>query len=413
MLDLRQHYIDIHKYRDASQPEPAPVQPILPPPPIVTTTTQVVLQPSNNIEKPTSDIIDFNKFKEQLTAGFDFKCTRKKCKFKFLTMQQRDHHASCHTEDGSESPFACHDCGIHFKKWLQCCMHKWKVHQMDVGLLKCPLCNFRSQISVKVYRHLQTHGALKNYQCDLCDKRFVKLDQMRTHMQTHATNQEESRWYSPKTCKICQHLFANSKTLSKHIKQVHNKIKPFICKVCGYKAARKATITIHERQHTGERPLQCKVDDCDFRAADPSVLAKHMKKHDNNEQAKSYRCPSKDCNYTTIQTSALKNHIRVKHEDIFQQIQCDQCSFTSVNEKMLALHKLDHKSGLIKCEDSSEASMDKEIKARGTDKMNSIADVSSDCFLPLESTDSITHDPSVYTGGVTIPAHPEDAQFPN
>lgn len=240
--DLKKHYIDIHKYKDASQ------EPILLPPP------QVVLQPSNNIEKPTSDIIDFNKFKEQLTAGFDFKCTRKKCKFKFLTMEQRDHHASCHTENGAESPFACHACEIPFKKWLQCCMHKWKVHQMDVGLLKCPLCQFRSQISVKVYRHLQTHGALKNYQCDLCEKRFAKLDQLRTHMQTHATNQEESRWYSPKTCKICQHVFANSKTLSKHIKQVHNKIKPFICKVCGYKAARKATITIHGNYNNYNQP---------------------------------------------------------------------------------------------------------------------------------------------------------------
>lgn len=52
---------------------------------------------------------------------------------------------------------------------------------------------------------------------------------------------ETSRWYSQKTCEICTRKFSNSKTLSKHVKAVHNKIKPFICNVCGRKSARKST----------------------------------------------------------------------------------------------------------------------------------------------------------------------------
>lgn len=39
------------------------------------------------------------------------------------------------------------------------------------------------------------------------------------------------RWYTVKTCEICKQTFKNSKTLSKHIKVVHHKIKSFICKL--------------------------------------------------------------------------------------------------------------------------------------------------------------------------------------
>lgn len=40
-------------------------------------------------------------------------------------------------------------------------------------------------------------------------------------------------------------------------------------------------------------------------------------------------------------------------------------------------------------------------------------ELSTDCFLPVESTDSFPHDLALDTGGVTIPAHHSDeAQFP-
>lgn len=427
---LRQHYIVIHNYKSTT--DETPVKHNVPAAtPIVSTPLE---QPSGSSQVTDSQMdqtplksdlpnkpinLEFNAFKEKLTSDFVHKCTKKKCKLKFPTVEQRDQHSKCHTIPSSEYLFKCTECPLEsdgcFKKWIECCMHLWKSHQYDVGLLKCPLCNYRSQISVKVFRHLQTHSEMKEFECTQCEKPkfFAQEAQLKRHMEIHeapdADANKKVRWYSQKTCEICQHVFANSKTLSKHIKQVHNKIKPFICKVCGYKAARKATITIHERQHTGERPLSCKVENCGFRAADPSVLVKHMKKHDIGNT--NYQCPK--CDYTTIQAPALKNHIRAKHEDFYPQIKCDQCNFTSINEKTLNLHKLDHKSGLIEDSNHSEASSIDNKMHR--DKHNISNEISSDCFLPLESTDSITHD----TGGVTIPhtssaaAHSEDTQFPN
>lgn len=58
------------------------------------------------------------------------------------------------------------------------------------------------------------------------------------------TTPRKNKYYSEKTCEICERKFVNGKTLSKHIKTVHNKIKPFNCNVCGKKTARKASLIV-------------------------------------------------------------------------------------------------------------------------------------------------------------------------
>lgn len=51
-------------------------------------------------------------------------------------------------------------------------------------------------------------------------------------------------YYSEKVCSICRMVLKNSKTLSKHIKFVHNKIKSFQCSVCSKQFSRKATLEV-------------------------------------------------------------------------------------------------------------------------------------------------------------------------
>lgn len=74
----------------------------------------------------------------------------------------------------------------------------------------------------------------------------------------------------------------------------------------------------------------------------------------------------------------------------------------TISESKLDAHKEDHRKGLIvNNEDSMNAS-----------KPNNKNEISTDCFMPLESIDSLPHEPAVDTGGVTIPAPSEDSQFP-
>ncbi|ETN65223.1 hypothetical protein AND_003016 [Anopheles darlingi] len=238
--------------------------------------------------------------------------------------------------------------------------------------------------------------------------------------QASGSRDGQVRWYSEQRCPTCKHLFSNSKILSKHIKTVHHKIKPFICNVCGYKAARKYTLTIHMRQHSGEKPLSCQI--CPFRTADPSALYHHGMRHMNE---KSYKCQI--CGFVAIQAFALKTHIQTQHPLDYERIKCKLCSFASVNPEILKRHRADHLAGLLKTPDDEENGDDSRDGANGgaeeestaakKDEPKNAPECSSDCFLPPESVDSVVHD----AGGITIPApvsgvppdHTEDTQFPN
>ncbi|XP_065086515.1 zinc finger and SCAN domain-containing protein 2 [Ochlerotatus camptorhynchus] len=405
--------------------------------------------------------------KLKLLAGLKLKCPQKGCVYKFETRAKRDIHLKCHNvepvligpggpvpggagagKDEKKDNFKCYQCGVEFPRWRECSQHLWKQHKIDVNMLKCPVCDVRFEFAVKVYRHLQTHRPVKAYTCPSCSKSFATHSQLLVHEALHkkqlmqrtkqqiavakeasagedgkerdADNEgngdddddEEAKeadgkpkaeklpWYAERKCDICGHMFSTSKILSKHIKTVHHKIKPFICSVCGYKSARKVTLTIHMRQHSGQKPLECK--ECSFRTADPSALKYHEKRHTKD---KWYEC--KFCGLLTIQASGLKTHIRLNHPKEYESIKCDLCNFTSINPELLVRHKSDHKAGLIKSEDSHDSVSSKRSK--------NAPESSSDCFLPIESTDSVVHD----AGGFTIPAvinapvaHSEETQFP-
>lgn len=51
-----------------------------------------------------------------------------------------------------------------------------------------------------------------------------------------------------KICTVCKLPFKSSKTLSKHIKHVHNKIKSFSCNVCSKLFSRKSALDVSFRR---------------------------------------------------------------------------------------------------------------------------------------------------------------------
>uniref|UniRef100_A0A182X8Z5 C2H2-type domain-containing protein n=1 Tax=Anopheles quadriannulatus TaxID=34691 RepID=A0A182X8Z5_ANOQN len=423
---------------------------------------QLEPSPPSDEEEEKDDFLKTVTLKS-LTEKFQYekphKCSRKGCQYKFASFEVRDQHLRCHAEndstpdpaaDGSDKKatvprkrfsFKCSQCDGKFDAWKPCLMHLWREHQIDLGMLRCPVCEKRFVYTVHVFKHLQTHrlNDAHDVACRVCGKKFVNTSQRSVHEALHRAKEpygdedelllqdavEKPRWYAERRCDICKHMFSNSKILSKHIKTVHLQIKPFVCNVCGYKCARKATLNIHIRQHSGLKPLTCK--SCPFRTADPSALSYHERRHQNN---KAYQC--KTCGLRLVQPNALRGHIQTQHPQEYLRMKCTLCDYASINAQNLKRHQANHKAGLIKTHD--EDSQPEPGNERGGNHRTphglhglgvsgglghhpeNAPEISSDCFLPLESVDSVVHD----TGGITIPAAvvslpaalSEETQFP-
>lgn len=127
---------------------------------------------------------------------------------------------------------------------------------------------------------MQVHKTLKGYECSLCPETFPQFTQLRVHVGTdHVVNNQSdanSRWYSKKTCEICSNVFANSKTLTKHVKTVHKRIKPFCCNICGYLSARKSTWEVYFSMVYSKICILCS-QICIYFRIDPSETAYRRK----------------------------------------------------------------------------------------------------------------------------------------
>ena len=233
------------------------------------------------------------------------RCAVKACGYLFKSGDQLRYHSNCHN---AESPdFTCRECDEKFDKWRDCATHLWRVHARDCDMLSCH-CGYKTMSYRMLKFHSQTHENLKQFKCDVCEKRFNQMSQLKNHVIIHLDKniEELPTWAKPKQCEICQKTFSDSKSLKKHVQAIHSKLKPYICNVCNHKSARKSMLQLHMRQHTGDKPYSC--DICDYKTGDHNALRRHKFRHTGK---KPYKCTF--CSYAAIQSSSLKSHIKSKH----------------------------------------------------------------------------------------------------
>eukprot|EP00092_Neocalanus_flemingeri_P016175 GFUD01017507.1.p1 GENE.GFUD01017507.1~~GFUD01017507.1.p1 ORF type:complete len:703 (+),score=185.25 GFUD01017507.1:177-2285(+) len=236
-------------------------------------------------------------------------CSIKSCTFSFKHLEQLRYHISCHVDETND--FKCIECDQKFEKWRDLATHLWRLHALDCDMLLCGHCrNYRTMYPKILESHNQTHQNLKLFKCDVCDKRFNQISQLKNHAVIHIDKSiaEVPSWAKPKQCDICQKMFSDSKSLKKHVQAIHSKLKPYICQVCGHQSARKAMLQLHVRQHTGEKPFNC--DQCEYRTGDHNSLRRHKRRHTG---VKPYKCPY--CQYAAIQSSSFKSHLKSKHPE--------------------------------------------------------------------------------------------------
>ena len=108
-----------------------------------------------------------------------FSCRLNSCSARFLTESSLKYHTDCHFY-GSQY-LKCPDCGEIKKTWQAMAMHLWKSHTVNVELLSCDLCTYKTGNKELLKFHIKTHSDLRTCLCDECGKGLKNMKQLRNH----------------------------------------------------------------------------------------------------------------------------------------------------------------------------------------------------------------------------------------
>ena len=131
-----------------------------------------------------------------------------------------------------------------------------KTEPVDCKQFQCDLCqesvdrssSLRSD-SQSVPDPLKTNPHICNHSAG------QSLVHLTTHKRTH--NREKTYRYP---CSLCDFKSNRSNNLKRHM-LTHTGEKPHKCDICNYSARSKSSLMTHKRTHTGEKPYQCSICD--------------------------------------------------------------------------------------------------------------------------------------------------------
>lgn len=168
-------------------------------------------------------------------------CIISGCKARLQAMDKMTYHLNSHFENG----FRCNECGERFLCWKPLTSHLWRLHKVNMELFACDKCDYKTVSLAKLNNiHKLIHGEARAYTCNICDKSFKNVKQLRNHKFLHREKTKHS-------CPECLKSFSYRGQLKIHMDMVHKKLKPFSCNLCGYKGSSKTSLKMHSRQHTG------------------------------------------------------------------------------------------------------------------------------------------------------------------
>jgi KRAB domain-containing zinc finger protein len=162
-----------------------------------------------------------------------YKCEWEGCVEKFTNRKNLRSHMTVHTGK-KEYPCSFEGCGKSFETSTLLKIHYKGEHEREAKYA-CGQCT-------EVFKyHKDLLGHMKKFhkpahKCNVCGKSLKTKVTLKEHMELHNENR------TLVACNICGKGFTNMKT---HVKNVHNKVKPFKCDICKKEFAMKGAIQLH------------------------------------------------------------------------------------------------------------------------------------------------------------------------
>lgn len=231
-----------------------------------------------------------------------------------------------------EVPYTCDHCNrkFAFKKLLE--KHILVVHLGIKFRSKCELCG-KMISSINFKSHIQTvHLKQRKFVCDVCHRAYSFAKNLRDHLAIVHLNQKNH------FCTICNKNFMCKSSLKFHMKTLHGGKPKIKCEKCQRSFAHSCNYRVHLKGHE-TKPFSCTHLTCKLMFKTKKALDKHVK--DCHNKPKPYgliehNC--EQCNKTYMSRNGLKLHISKVHLGMLYH--CDNCGKKFTQKENIKRHLL-------------------------------------------------------------------------
>ncbi|CAG9863341.1 unnamed protein product [Phyllotreta striolata] len=250
------------------------------------------------------------------------------CKKQFINLKSFRKHLRTHIED---RPFKCKVCNRGFTEENYLNNHMRTHVPDDQKPHECEVCKKRFIHNTLLTKHMLKHSGEKPFVCKICNKGCYAENSLLKHMKIHEKKEGDPALLKH-ICDYCRTEFPDSASLSVHIKQ-HTGDRPFVCNICGKCFPQRFNLELHCRTHTGERPFQCEV--CKNGYVSKASLKIHMRTHTNERP---FVCDF--CGKAFRQSGDLTSHKRLHGTE--KPIECSVCQKRFTTVMKLKYHMRNH-----------------------------------------------------------------------